>query len=805
LRALSHDARYAIRSLAKRPAFSLVAVATLALGIGATTAIYSVVNAVLLRPLPYASSERIVVIREHLMGEPVASAVGFISTPNFDDVGSASTSFEAMAQYRSANITLAGGAAAELHTGAEVGADFFRVFSAEPMVGRAFTAEEARLGGPKVAVVSHGFWLERMGGDAGAIGSTLQLQGTTAEVVGVAPPGFDFPNGARIWLPIQYAEDRCGRGCQQFAGLGLLRTEVSPERARTEVTAIADRLRAEYPTQNAGTTLLLDTLHDVTVGDVRTALYVVTAAVVMLLLIACANVANLLLVRGTTRREEMAVRAVLGAGRGRLATQLITESALLATCGAIAGVLIAVWGVEVLRDIAPDTLPRVDEIALDGTAVLFAILVSATTVAIFGIAPALQLSAAPFAQTLREAGRGGTGGRHKSRSLILAVEVALSVCLLLGAGLMLRSLVRMNRVEPGFTADGVTQFRIGLPGASYDPARGVAFIERARTELAALPGVEEVGFAVGLPLSGLHIYGGFERTDRPEPAPGEGPTATYGAFDPGYLPAMRIELLAGRNFAAGDRAGSQPVAIVNRTLADRYFPGEDPIGRQIELKVSVGFAEGTPRTIVGVIEDVHAQSLTIVPEPTMYVPEAQAGARFGHFVVRSTRPPEEIVRAAREVVTRLDAQVPLVRPGAMSELLAADTARHEFYLTLIGLFAAVALTLSAVGMYGVVAFVVEQRTREIGLRMALGARARQIVSLVVWQGLRPTLLGAAAGVVGALAAGRVLAGLLFEVSTADPLTLVGVTAVLLGVVALACTLPARRAARVPPGIALRAE
>jgi putative ABC transport system permease protein len=799
------DLRFAWRALLRQPGFTIVATLTLALGIGATTAIFSVVNSVLLRPLPYPRSNRIAAVWQRPTDEPRELVAGQVSTANFRDWRAGAPAFEALAQYRNANLTLGTEDGAELIPGGEVTPAFFRVFGADPIVGRAFTEEEARFQGPAVAIVSHGFWEERLGGDAAAIGRTLRLQGRSYQVVGVAPPDFDFPNGARIWLPIQNDERGCGRGCVLFAGIGLLRTGATADVARAQLEGVAERLEREYPNENANTTADVALLRDVIVGNVRPALLVVFGAVVMVLLIACANVANLMLVRGTARQTEMGVRAVLGAGRGRLVAQLVTESGLLALVGAALGLLLAVWSVAVLGGIAAGILPRAAEIAIDGNALAFAVILAALTIGLFGLAPALQLSSTPFAQLLREGGR-GTTGRHRARSVILAAEVALSVALLLGAGLMLRSLVRMQAVDPGFDPGGIAHFSVSLPDARYsDPAQAVRFIEDVRARLAGLPGVQGAAFIVGMPLGRTSIFGGFTRTDRPHPEPGQVPSASYRAIDADYLATMRIPVLAGRGFLPTDRADSPPVALINRRAAARFFPGEDPLGKTIDVQVSVGYPDTLPRTIVGVVGDVRARSLMQEPEPAVYTPQAQAGAGFGAFVIRSGGTGDDVLRAAREVVRAVDPQVPLVRPGTMAELLAGDTGRQRFYVVLLGAFAALAATLAAVGMYGVVAFVVAQRTREIGVRMALGARARHVVSLVVWQGLRPALLGAAIGMAGAFALGRVIAGLLYETPTQDPLTIVGVVAVLLAVVGFACTVPARRATRVPPAMALRAE
>jgi putative ABC transport system permease protein len=801
----AQDLRYATRTLARRPGFSLIAAGTLALGIGATTAIFSVVNSVLLRPLPYADSERIVQIWARSTLQPRQVQFGSIPWLDFLDYRDGSTSFQAMAVYRNSNITLANDDGAEIVPGAEASADFFRVFGAQPAMGRAFTNEETRQNGPNVAVIGYGFWQERLGGRSDVIGSTIQLQGTTYEIIGVAPDGFAYPGGARIWLPVRNNDAGCGRGCYLFASAGLLREGASPERARTELVAISERLSAEHP-QNTNVVADVATLHEVIVGDVRLALFVVFGAVLMVLLIACANVANLMLVRGSSRGTEMAVRAVLGAGRRRLIAQLVTESATLAVIGTVFGILLATWGVDMLRDIAPGDLPRAAEIGLDGRALGFAVAMAGITIFLFGLIPALRLSASPFAQTLREGGRGSTGGTNRARGIILATEVALSITLLLGAGLLLRSLSEMRSVEPGFNPDGVAHFSFSLPRSRYPEAElAVGFVESVAAELAAQPGIDGAGFVIGLPFGRTRISGGFTRTDQPRPEPGQGPDASFRAIDPGYFATMDIPVIAGRNFQLSDRHGTLPVAIINQALAREYFAGEDPLGRQIDLQVSVGYADTLPRTIVGIVGDVRSNSLTQPDVSAMYVPEAQAGGSFGAIVMKSAMPAADVLRTARDVVASIDAQVPLVRPGTMHELLADDTARHTFYLTLIGLFAVLALTLAAVGMYGVVAYGVAQRTREIGVRMALGARAQEVVSLVVWQGLRPAILGAIAGIVLAIAAARIIAGLLYDVAPHDPISLVTVCVLLIAVVGLACALPARRATRIPPAIALRAD
>jgi predicted permease len=799
------ELKLATRSLLRRPGFTLVAGTTLALGIGATTAIYSVVNSVLLRPLPYPDADRIVGLWERSTDEPREVIRGQASRLDFRDWQAEATSFEAMAQYRNANVTLSGDDGAELVPGAEATDGFFAVFGATPVLGREFTPEEGRFRGPRVAILGYGFWQERLGGRTDVIGSTLRLEGGTYEVVGIAPEGFDYPNGARIWLPVQNDDEGCGRGCQLFAGVGRLRAGATEERARPELETVAARIEREYPDSNARVTADLAALQEILVGDARTGLFVVFGAVVMVLLIACANVANLLLVRGGLRRTEVAVRSVLGANRGRLIAQFLLESALLSVLGAGVGIILSMWGVEALRDAAASNLPRAGDIRLDLSTVGFAASLALVTTIVFGLFPALHLSSMSFAGSLRAGGRGSTGAQ-RGRSWILGTEVALSVALLLGAGLMVRSLARMRAIDPGFDPADVVHFSYSLPDAAYpDPADAVRFNDALLERLRAIPGVEAVGFGIGIPWGRTRIYGSFNRPDQPDPEPGEDPTASYHAIDPGYLEALRIPVLRGRGFELGDVSGSIPVALISQRAAERYWPGEDPVGKTLDLGVSVGFPDTLPRTIVGLVADVRTESLTEGVRPEVYVPEAQAGGSFGAAVLRSSRPADQVLREARDALAAVDGLVPMVRPGTMTELWAAETARHTFLLLLLSLFAALAVTLATVGIYGVVAYVVATRTREIGVRMALGARGKQVVSLVVWQGLRPSLLGAAAGIGGALAGQKAISGLLFQVEPNDPATLAGVAAVFVAVVALACAVPARAATRIPPATALNTE
>jgi putative ABC transport system permease protein len=800
---LWQDLRFAVRTLLQRRGFSVVAIGTLALGIGITTAIFSVVNGILLRPLPYRDSARIVSLWQTRTTKPTDR--GSMSHVNFLDLRGDARSLESVALAAEGTSTLTGGGSASLVTSAIATPGLFHVFGADPVLGRDFTEEEDRPMAPRAVVIGHELWQERLGGASTVVGTTLELSGEPYTIVGVAPEGFDFPKGAQLWTPMRNDDARCGRGCQYTSAYGRLAAEASITSAQEELQVIGDRLAQAYPRTNAEVNFGVRTLQDSIVGDVRTAIYVLLGAVVMVLLIACANVANLMLVRGAQRQAELAVRTALGAGRGRIVSQLMTECLVLAAVAGTCGVLIASVGVDALRAIAPAAIPRTQDLGLDATAVLFALALVAVTALLFGLAPALQLSRASLGESVRASGRGTDGGaRHFGRSAILTAEVALSIVLLTGAGLLMRSFVRLNAVDPGFDAADVTTFSIGLPAARYATPQAAADAFRTvRDEMAAIPGVESAAVMLGVPFGGIGLNSSFTRAELPPPDPAEEPGAALRVIDEKALATLRIPLVRGRDFTADDRQGAVPVALINEATAAKYFPGEDPIGKQIEIAVGLGFSNDAPRTIVGVAADVHDGNLRSAPAPALYTPVAQMGADFGSILLRSTRPSAEILAAARAVMQRIDADIPLEAAGTVQGLVDQQLATPWFYLALIGLFAALAATLSAVGIYGVVAYVVAHRTREIGVRMALGARGARVVGLVVWQGFKPAIAGVVIGIGGALAAVRVLDSLLYGVPARDVPTFVGVTALLVGVVLLACAIPAYRATRIPPAVALR--
>jgi len=794
---LLQDFKIAARTLARQRTFSLVAILTLGLGVGATTAVFSVVYGILLKPLPYARSDRIVALGQTAKSVPAEPVSGSSSPVNFLDWKRQSKTIPLMALYSAGRTVISSQGDADVVRIGTVTPDFFAVFNAAPVRGRDFTAAENLPVGPRAIVVSHGFWQERLGGRDDVLSQSVEVNGVPWPIVGVAPRGFDFPAGARLWFPVRNDDQRCGRGCVYLNGIGRLADGISADAAQHEMSAIAAALERDYPDANFDTTVMVQTLHDRTVGNVRLALVVLLGAVAMVLLIACANVANLVLVRGASRQSEMAVRTALGAGRRGIVSYLLTENLVLAFAGGALGLVFAAWGIEILRTVAPANLPRLDEVRFDAPAFGFALAVVFATTVLFGLGPSVQLSRLPLAQVLGQRGAAGTGRSRRARSALLVAEVGLSVVLLLGAGLLLRSLAALQDTDIGFDPEGLTIFTVSLPAARYPDAQAAATHERLDEQFRALPGVAEVARISGLPLGPSEIMHSFTREDRPPPPPGQSPGAIYRVVDPEYFDTMKIPLLAGRAFQPSDREGAQRVVIVSRRMADVYWPGEDPVGRPVRV-TSFG-----PAIVVGVAANVRSQTLATQAEPEMYVPHAQTAARTVTYVIKSPLDSASVLPAARDVVRRFDSRLPLMSPGAMNHLVDEQFSRPRFYVVLLGLFAVLAVVLAAIGIYGVVAYVVGQRTREIGVRMALGASQLDVVGLMLWQGLKPAIVGIAVGLGVASAGGRLIQGMLYQVKSYDPITFAAVSAGLLGVVVIACAIPARRASSVPPADVLR--
>ncbi len=799
------DIRVSLRALLRRPGFFVVCVLTLALGLGATTTLFSVVYGVLLRPLPYRDAERILSVWQTARNNPGPNPDGSVSHLNFLDWQRAAHGFESSALYSSSSFIVTGLGDAEVVPGGVVTPDFFHVFDADPVMGRAFSAAEDLAHGPSVVVVGYGFWKERLGGRADAVGSMLEISGRRFEIIGVAPSGFAFPREARLWTPVQNDDAACGRNCVYLNGVARLRAGVSVAAARQELQALARDLEEQFPTANTNVTIAATRLQDEIVGDVRPALLMLLGAVAMVLLIACANVANLLLVRGAARQGELAMRAALGAGRGRLLRFLVSESLVLASVGAIVGLLLAGWCVDLLKRLAPPTVPRLGDVHFDTPTFLFALALAVVTALVFGLWPAVQALRPSIVSALDARGETGASPARWSRSALLVAETALSFMLLAGAGLFLRSMVQLRAIDPGFQTNDLTIFTLALPSARYpQPSDVVRAYDTLEDDVRQAPGVESVARISGLPLGPSENVFNIARPDQPPAAPGAAQIALYRVVDGPYFQTMRIPLLSGRAFDATDRADTPAVAIVSRTLAARLWPGENPVGRELLVNANPGGAF-SPKTIVGIAADVRSSSLAAAPQPELYAPHAQAGTRAMTLVVRSAQPSGAVLAAARETIKGFDARLPLIRPGTEADLIARQISRPAFYLLLLGLFAGVAVALAAVGVYGVVAYTVARRTREIGVRIALGADRSAVLRLVIWDGLRPALVGIAIGTVSALAGERILTSLLFNVPPHDPLTAATATVALTVVVALACLIPAARATRIPPAEALRLD
>jgi putative ABC transport system permease protein len=798
---LMQDLRFAARMLRKKPGFALIAVAVLALTIGATTAIFSIVESVLLRPLPFDQPERIVRVHETSLRGRVT-----VSPPNFVDWQSQNRTFSSMGAYDERVVTLFDGASPERIDAAVVGAELFDVLGVAPLLGRTFTADEARPDGPRVVVISHALWQRRFGGDRNVLSASLTIDAERCAVIGVMPRGFSFPDGYDVWLPLAFTAAELSpdqRGAHYVEVVGRLRPGVSVEQAQADVAAIEQQIaRTHARVQGYG--IWLEPLFDATVGEYRRPLWTLLSAVLCVLLIGCANISNLLLARAGARRIEMSVRAALGAGRWRIVRQLLAESMLLSLAGGAAGVLLALWGSQTLTTLLPADVPRSPAVAMNTGVLLFAAVVSMLAGALFGMAPALDASRCDLATSLKEARRdGGAQPRRRLRGTLVAVEVALAVVLLAGAGLALRSFDRLNRIDPGFDARGTLVADIVLPAATYaDDQSIVRFYQRYIDALSSQAGVISAGAVAVPPLARGGFGGTFTQIGKPEPQ--EEPRMQVRAVTPGYLETVKIPLRRGRLLTSADRAGAAPVAVITEAAARKYWPGEDPVGQRIRLHVSTTTRE-VEREIVGVVGDVRAGRIETEPAPMVYVPHPQYVFEFMTVFVRTAGDPMGSAPVLRSQLAALDPQIAAgrIRPG--DALVRQALAQPRFRMILLVGFAATALVLAALGLYGVMAFAVSQRRSEIGLRIALGAERGEVVGLVLRQGMLPVAAGLAIGLAGALAASEVMRTLLFGIEPFDVPTFASVLLLLTAVAALACYLPARRAATVYPLVSLRTD
>jgi predicted permease len=802
---LRQDLVYALRRLRQAPGFSLVAIATLALGIGANSAIFSIVNAVLLEPLPFDEPENLVRVSQTWKGEG-----DVYSPPNFLDVEEAAGSFEALAAFDTGGVTLTDGGAPARVEGASVSARFLEVLRARPALGRGFLAEENEPGKHRVVVLGNRLWLARFGGDPAIVGRTIQIDRESHVVVGVAPARFAYPEGAELWTPLEYDERFRfkNRGAWYLGVIGRLKPGVTVDAARQEVATIAARLARQYPEDNEGVGGTVESLHDATAGDVRAGLWILLGAVGFVLLIACVNVANLLLARVLGRETEIAVRAALGAGRGRLLRQLLTEAVVLSLLGGVAGLLLAVFSLDWLLALRPDALPRLVEVRLDRPVLAFAASLSLATGLLFGILPAAQLARRPAATALREGARGVLGGRgHRMRSALVVGQMAMALVLVAGAGLLIRSFARLRQVDPGFQTDGRLAFRISLPEAAYpDDAGRTAFYDRLFSRIAALPGVRSVGGVSGLPLGGTNFTISFEVEGRPPVAPAQQPTMQTRIATRGYFETMGIPLRRGRLIDERDGAGAPQVVVLGEAAVRKYFPGEDPLGKV--LKIGLGRGPGKPKAggeVVGIVGDVKEHGLGAEHPPAVYIPYQQFPTPSLDLVVHTALDPRRLTTATEGAVRELDPQLPVTRVATLDEMVARSLSEPRFYTVLLGAFAATALLLAGLGIFGALSYAVSQRSREIGIRVALGAEPSEVLGMVLRHALALAALGMGIGLAGALALSRVIRGMLFRLSPTDPATLAGVAALLAAVALVASYLPARRATRVDPVEALRAE
>lgn len=808
---LRRDVQFGLRSLLKTPAFTVAATVALALGIGATTAILSVVNGVLLRPLPYADSDRLVVLL-HNGRNPVSPA-------NYLDWRAQTRSFTDVAAAEYWSVNLAATDEPERVAGLRLSAGMLPMLGVRPILGRLFTAQEEVVGNEHVAVIGYGLWQRRFAGDRGVVGRRVSFDGEPFTIIGVMPQTFQFApfwaTHAELWAPLALgprATSRTGNSLRVFA---RLRPGVTLEQARVDFNAVTARLEREYPGTNRN--VVVQSLKHVVVGDIETPLLVLLGAVAFVLLIACANVAHMLLARSASRQKELAIRTALGATRGRLISQMLIESALLAAAGGVIGLLLALWGVRALIGASPAIIPRVADVTIDARVLLMTLGITGATAIFFGLLPALRSARVDLAETFRDGDRGSTEGhgKHRLRSALVASEFALALVLLMGAGLMIRSVAALQHVDPGFDPRDVVTMIVSISGTKEaDPSLRQAFFTDMLSGVRATPGVESATFINHLPIAGDSWGYSFAVEGRPKPKPGDSPVATYRVVFPGYFHAMRIPLLRGREIASSDRMDATPVVVINEMMAKRYWGSDDPIGKRITLD------DSTWVTVVGIAKNTVQEDWSAAPQPEMFLPYAQQRAfltspasRYAYLTLvarvdcrnrgrcESAALATPIVRAVREV--NHSAAISSVQ--TMIAVVEQATAESRFYLVLLGAFAAIAVALAAVGIYGVMSYSVSRRAHEIGIRIALGAEPTTVLRFIVQQGMTLALVGAGVGLVAAFALTRLMGRLLFGVGPTDPTTFAIVTATLCAVALAASYLPARRATRVDPLTALRSD
>jgi putative ABC transport system permease protein len=804
---LSQDLRYGLRMLLKNPGFTLVAIIALALGIGANTAIFSVVNTVLLRPLPYKDPDRLAMVWEE------NSKQGFPrdtpATANYIDWRDQNHVFESMAAMNEVSFNLTGTGEPERIDGRFVSASLFQLLGVDPQFGRAFRPEEDRPGANHVVILSNGLWQRRFGSDPAIIGRTINLDAESFTVVGVMPRNFQFPSRRdQFWVPIAFDAKQAGnRESHYLEVIARIKPGITLQQARAEMTTIATRLQQQYPATNTSIGAVVTPLHEHVVGDIKPALLVLLGAVAFVLLISCANVANLLLARAAVRQKEIALRLALGASRSRMTRQFLTESMLLSAFGGGAGLLLSILGLDLLKRFIPPNISQVQAIAIDAKVLLFTLLISVATGLLFGLAPAAQMANSDLNDTLKETGRDSAAGTHgtRIRGFLIISEVAVSFLLLIGAGLLINSFIRLRHVDPGFRPENLLTMKIVLPPTRYpDKERRSLFYDELLRRVETLPGVASAAVATNLPLTSNGDSLGIAIEGRADPAPDRMPIVITRVVSPGYFKTMSIPLIEGRVFTEGDKADSPPAVVISETTARRFWPGENSLGKQIK----VGYS-GSPNpwmTVVGVVKDVRQFDLITEPKLQMYLPHPQVEFFEPRaLVIRANFDPLTLAGTVRQTVWGIDKDQPVSDISSMEEIVSDSVARQRFSMLLLGVFAGLALILAAVGIYGVMSYSVAQRTREIGIRMALGAQRSDVLKMTIGHGLRLVLTGVAIGLAAAFVLTRVMSTLLFGVSSTDPLTFISISIVLIGVAVLASYVPALRATRVDPMFALRYE